>query len=62
MNASLILMVIFGLVAILSVVGTVQGFKERNILSIVFNLAAAVIFGGFTIATVVFGGYPATLH
>ncbi|MBD7983159.1 DUF2759 domain-containing protein [Sporosarcina oncorhynchi] len=57
-----ILMVIFGLVAILSVIGTVQGFKERNLLSIVFNVAAAVIFGGFTIATIVFQGYPPTLH
>lgn len=56
-----ILMVIFGLVAILSVVGTVQGFKERNVLSIVFNVASAVIFGGFTIATIVFQGYPPAL-
>ncbi|MBB4825718.1 MULTISPECIES: DUF2759 domain-containing protein [unclassified Sporosarcina] len=57
-----ILMVIFGLVAILAVVGTVQGFKERNILSIVFNLAAVVIFGAFTVATIVYQGYPPKLH
>ncbi|MBD7906819.1 DUF2759 domain-containing protein [Sporosarcina sp. BI001-red] len=57
-----LLMVIFGLIAILAVVGTVQGFKERNLLSIVFNLLAAVIFGGFTIATIVFQGYPPSLH
>jgi len=56
-----LLMVIFGLIAILAVVGTVQAFKERNALSIVFNLGAAVIFGGFTIATVVFQGFPPTL-
>lgn len=57
-----LLMVIFGLIAILAVFGTVQGFKERNLLSIVFNLLAAVIFGGFTIATIVFQGYPPSLH
>ena len=57
-----LLMFIFGLIAILAVVGTVQGFKERNLLSIVFNLLAAVIFGGFTIATIVFQGYPPSLH
>jgi len=54
-------MVIFGLVAIFAVIGTVQAFKERNVLSILFNLGAAVIFGGFTIATIVFQGYPPTL-
>ncbi|MFD1203913.1 MULTISPECIES: DUF2759 domain-containing protein [Sporosarcina] len=57
-----ILMVIFGLVAILSVFGTVQGFKERNILSIVFNVASVVIFGGFTIATIIYAGYPPVLE
>lgn len=57
-----LLMVIFGLIGILAVVGTVQAFKERNIISIIFNLGAAVVFGGFTIATIVFQGYPPTLH
>lgn len=54
-------MVIFGLIAILSVVGTVQALKERNVLGIIFNIGAAVVFGGFTIATIVFQGYPPTL-
>lgn len=53
-----LLMIIFGLIAILAVVGTVQAFKERNILSLIFNLGAAVVFGGFTLATLVFQGYP----
>ena len=56
------LMFIFGLIAILAVIGTVQGFKERNLLSIVFNLLSAVIFCAFTIATIVFQGYPPSLH
>ncbi|MFS0575213.1 DUF2759 domain-containing protein [Sporosarcina sp. 179-K 3D1 HS] len=57
-----LLMVIFGLIAILAVVGTVQAIKERNVLSILFNLGTAVVIGGFTIATIVFQGYPPSLH
>ena len=33
-----LLMVIFGLIGIFAAVGTVQAFKERNVLSILFNL------------------------
>lgn len=54
--------VIFGLIAILSIFGAAQGFKERNALSIIFNVVALVVFGGFTIATVVFQGYPPVLE
>lgn len=57
-----LLMVIFGLVGILGAVGTVQAFKERNILGILFNFAAFVVFGGFTILTIVYQGYPPKLH
>lgn len=56
-----LLMVIFGLVGILAAVGTVQAFKERNIVSIVFNFGAFVVFGGFTVATIVTQGYPPAL-
>lgn len=56
-----ILVVIFGLVALFSVIGLVQSFKERNVLSIIFNLASAVVFGGFTVLTVIFQGYPPAL-
>ncbi len=56
-----LLMVIFGLVGIFAAIGTVQAFKERNILSILFNLGAFVVFGGFTVATIIFQGYPPTL-
>ncbi|AOV07850.1 DUF2759 domain-containing protein [Sporosarcina ureilytica] len=56
-----LLMVIFGLVGIFAAIGTVQAFKERNILSIVFNLGACVVFGGFTIATIITQGYPPTM-
>ncbi len=55
-------MVIFGLVAILAVVGTFQAIKEKNLLSVVFNLLSAVVFGWFVIMTIVHSGYPPTLH
>jgi len=56
-----LLMVFFGLIGILAAIGTFQAIKERNILSVVFNLAACVVFGGFTIATIITQGYPPTL-
>ncbi len=56
------LMVIFGLVAIFSAIGTVQAFKEKNLLGIVFNLGSFAIFGWFTVMTILSQGYPPTLH
>lgn len=56
-----LLMVIFGLVGIFAAIGTVQAVKERNVLSILFNFGAFVVFGGFTVATIITGGYPPTL-
>ncbi|MGE7623660.1 DUF2759 domain-containing protein [Viridibacillus sp. NPDC096237] len=57
-----LLMVIFGLVAILGLVGTVQAIKEKSILGIAFNFAAFVVFGWFVFMTVLNQGYPPTLH
>ncbi|KGR81580.1 DUF2759 domain-containing protein [Lysinibacillus odysseyi] len=59
---SWILMIIFGLIAILSVVGTFQAIKEKNLLSVVFNVAAAAIFGWFVVMTVLNSGYPPVHH
>lgn len=56
------LMVIFGLVAIFSAIGTVQAFKEKNLLGIVFNAGSFAIFAWFTVMTVWSHGYPPTLH
>ncbi|MHA6259497.1 DUF2759 domain-containing protein [Sporosarcina sp. CAU 1771] len=56
-----LLMIIFGLVGILAAVGTFQAIKERNVLGILFNVGACVVFGGFTIATIIFQGYPVYL-
>ncbi len=59
---SWILMIIFGLIAILSVVGTFQAIKEKNFLSVVFNVASAAIFGWFVVMTVLNSGYPPVHH
>ena len=57
-----LLMVIFGLVAILAVFGTFQAIKEKNLLSVVFNLLSAAVFGWFVIMTIVNSGYPPKLQ
>jgi hypothetical protein len=57
-----LLMVIFGLVAILAAIGTYQAFKEKNLLSILFNFGTFAIFGFFTVMTILHQGYPPSLH
>jgi hypothetical protein len=57
-----LLMVIFGLVAILAAFGTYQAFKEKNLLSILFNFGTFAIFGFFTVMTILNHGYPPGLH
>ncbi|MBM7607113.1 DUF2759 domain-containing protein [Ureibacillus composti] len=57
-----LLMVIFALIAILSVVSVFRSIKEKNILSLIFGVAAAAIFGWFVIMTVLNQGYPPKLH
>lgn len=57
-----LLMVIFGLIAILAAVGTVQTFKNKQILGLLFNFGTFVIFGGFTVATLITQGFPPSLH
>ncbi|MBM7705727.1 DUF2759 domain-containing protein [Chryseomicrobium aureum] len=57
-----LLIVIFGLTTILAIVGTYQAFKERNFLGVFFNAATVLVFGFFSVATVIFQGYPPGLH
>jgi len=57
-----LLMVIFGLVAILGAIGTFQAIKEKNLLSIVFNFGTFAIFGWFVVMTILDQGYPPALH
>ncbi|KIL48521.1 hypothetical protein KP77_23080 [Jeotgalibacillus alimentarius] len=52
------LTIILALVTILSVIGTITSFKEKNIMGIFFALASLGVFGWFTVMTIVFDGYP----
>ena len=58
---SWILMIIFGLIAIISVVGTFQAIKEKNLLSLALHGAAALILGWFVIVSVLNSAYPALI-
>lgn len=57
-----LLIVIFLLTTILAIIGTYQAFKERNFLGVFFNAATVLVFGFFSVATVIFQGYPPGLH
>jgi len=57
-----LLIVIFGLVTLLAVVGTYQALKEKNLLGVVFNFGTFAVFGFFTVMTVVHQGFPPSLH
>ena len=56
-----LLMVIFGLIGIFAAVGTVQAFKERNVLSILFNFGAAVFSEALQLRQSFFKGTHLTL-
>ncbi|ANU28345.1 DUF2759 domain-containing protein [Planococcus versutus] len=58
---SWMLVVIFGLIAILAAIGTVQTLKNKEVLGFLFNFGTLVIFGGFAIATLITQGYPPAL-
>ena len=58
---SWILMIIFGLIAIISVVGTFQAIKEKNLLSAALHGSAALILGWFVIVSVLNSAYPAVI-
>lgn len=59
---SWMLVVIFGLIAILAAIGTVQTLKNKEVLGFLFNFGTFVIFGGFAIATLITQGYPPSLN
>ncbi|OKL38106.1 DUF2759 domain-containing protein [Domibacillus mangrovi] len=53
------LTIIFALVAILAVFGTISALKNKNPLGILFGLGTAGVIGWFTIMTIINQGYPA---
>lgn len=61
MDSGWILVVIFGLIAVLAAIGTVQTFKNKELLGLVFNFGSFVIFGSFAVATAITQGFPAAI-
>lgn len=59
---SWLVVVIFGLIAILAAIGSVQTLKNKQVLGFLFNFGTFVIFGGFAIATLITQGYPPAVH
>ena len=52
------LVIIFALVTILAGYGTFTALKNKNVLGIVFGGGSLLVFGWFTIMTVIYSGYP----
>lgn len=54
----MVLMVIFGLVSILGLFAIFTTFKKKNYLGLLFAAGSAVVFGWFTIMTILTNGFP----
>ncbi|MFJ7746170.1 DUF2759 domain-containing protein [Peribacillus sp. NPDC097295] len=54
----MVLMVIFGLVAIMGVAAVVTTIKKRNFLGFIFAAGSAAVFGWFTVMTIINSGFP----
>ncbi|GIN60480.1 hypothetical protein J27TS8_04730 [Robertmurraya siralis] len=52
------LMIIFGLVAILAGYGTLSALKNKNGLGLLFGAGTFLVFGWFTIMTILKNGFP----
>ncbi|MBM7620217.1 DUF2759 domain-containing protein [Sutcliffiella halmapala] len=52
------LVIIFGLVTILCLFAIVRSLREKNFLALLFALGTVVVFGAFTVATLITSGYP----
>lgn len=55
------LVIIFALVTILAAFGLLRSLRDKNVLAIFFAFGTVVVFGWFTIMTVLHSGYP-TVH
>lgn len=52
------LVIIFALVTLLSLYSTFSALKNKNLLGIIFGGGTLLVFGWFTIMTVIHHGYP----
>lgn len=57
----MVLMIIFGLVALFAAYGALSALKNKNILGLVFAAGTFAVFGWFTVMTVLHNGYPPQL-
>lgn len=55
------LMVIFALVVIFAAFGVVRSLRDKNVLGLLFALGTVVVFGWFTVMTLLNNGFP-TAH
>jgi uncharacterized membrane protein len=55
------LIIIFALVTLLAVFGTIRSLREKNILGLAFAAGTVVVFGWFTVMTLLNHGFP-TAH
>ncbi|WP_449621320.1 DUF2759 domain-containing protein [Robertmurraya sp. Marseille-Q9965] len=55
------LVIIFTLVTLFAGYGTFSALKNKNVLGILFGGGSFLVFGWFTVMTVIHSGYPA-LH
>lgn len=53
------LMIIFALVTLFGAAGTLSALKNKNVLGLVFGAGTFLVFGWFTVMTVLNSGYPA---
>ncbi|MFD3447731.1 DUF2759 domain-containing protein [Microbacteriaceae bacterium 4G12] len=54
------LVVIFILVTLLAAFATIKTLKEKNMLGIFLSVATVLVFGWFTVMTILKNGYPPT--
>lgn len=55
------IVIIFALVTLLSVYGLLRSLKEKNVMGIFFAFGTLVVFGWFTVMTLLKSGFP-TVH
>lgn len=52
------IVIIFSLVSLLAIYAFVRALKTRNILALIFSGGAVLVFGFFSIMTLINSGYP----
>jgi small-conductance mechanosensitive channel len=56
------LVIIFGLITILAAFGGYRSLKNKNFLAAFWGVASFLVFGWFTVMTVIESGFPTGAH